>query len=99
MRTIEFSRLRKSPLDNIRESRIFNMMKTTPYFRNIVMPKRPYVSESLCRDVIENAVRREVQQDGRIRYWGRVGERWLRVVVLDDDETLHNAFYDRRFTP
>lgn len=78
---------------------MISTMKTTPYFRNTVQPKRPYVTESLCREVIANAVRREVQPDGRIRYWGRVGERWLRVVVLEDDETLHNAFYDRRFRP
>ena len=40
-----------------------------------------------------------MQPNGRIRYWGRVGERWLRVVVLEDGKTLHNAFYDRRFKP
>ncbi len=74
-------------------------VKTTAYFRNTVQVKRPYVTEAICREVIAKAVRREVQADGRIRYWGRVGERWLRVVVLEDDETLHNAFYDRRFTP
>ncbi len=74
-------------------------MKTTPCFRNIVQPKRPYVTKALCRDAIAHAVRREVQSDGRIRYWGRVGECWLRAVVLEDGETLHNAFYDRRFKP
>ncbi|MGB1109727.1 MAG: hypothetical protein ACPG4N_05200 [Gammaproteobacteria bacterium] len=74
-------------------------MKTTPYFRNTVQVKRPYVTEALCRQVIDQAVRREEQPDGRIRYWGRAGERWLRVVLLADDETLHNAFFDRRFTP
>ena len=74
-------------------------------FRNVVLskaslhPKPPYVTETLCHDVIANAVRSEVQPDGRIRYWGQVGERWLRVVVLEDGETLHNAFYDRRFKP
>ena len=78
---------------------MIKFMITTPYFRNTVQPKRPYVSEALCREVIANAVRREVQPDGRIRYWGRVGDRWLRVVVLEDGETLHNAFYDRRFKP
>ncbi len=74
-------------------------MKTTSYFRNMVLRKRPYVTEALCREVIANAVRREEQPDGRIRYWGRVGGRWMRVVLLPDDVTLHNAFYDRRFKP
>ena len=41
--------------------------------------------------------------DGRIRWWGRImvaGEarpRYLRVVTLDDGETVHNAFFDRNF--
>jgi len=74
-------------------------MKATPYFRDIVLSKRPYVTEAICREAIAHAVRREVQPDGRIRYWSRVDGRWLRVVVLEDGETLHNAFYDRRFKP
>ena len=74
-------------------------MKTTPYFRNVIQQKRPYVTEAICREVIARAVRRETQPDGRIRYWGKVGERWMRVVTLEDGETLLNAFYDRRFRP
>ena len=72
-------------------------MKTTNYFQNVVKVKRPYVTEQLCLQVIDNAVRYEKQDDGRIRYWGKVGKRWLRVVVLEDGETLHNAFFDRGF--
>lgn len=48
-------------------------------------------------------MRREVQADGRIRHWGVVvdprdgKERVLRVVTLEDGETIHNAFFDRGF--
>ena len=48
-------------------------------------------------------LRREVQPDGRVRFWGeamRPGEdtpRILRVVTLADGETVHNAFFDRGF--
>jgi len=28
-----------------------------------------------------------------------MGNRFLRVVLLPDCETIHNAFFDRRFTP
>jgi hypothetical protein len=48
-------------------------------------------------------LRREVQPDGRIRCWGEVtlpGEaaaRILRVVLLEDGETVHNAFLDRNY--
>ncbi len=41
-----------------------------------------------------------VQVDGRVRYWGIVdglGGRVLRVVTLEDGETVHNAFPDRNF--
>jgi len=41
-----------------------------------------------------------VQADGRIRRWAKIAEmdnRYLRVVLLEDGETVHNAFFDRRF--
>jgi len=74
-------------------------MKTTGYFTNNVLAKRDYLTLELCQSVIENAVKKEVQADGRIRVWGQVGERWMRVVLLEDGETIHNAFFDRRFKP
>ncbi len=50
--------------------------------------------------VIANPIAEVVQQDGRIRRWGLVPEmdnRTLRVVLLPDGETVHNAFFDRSF--
>jgi hypothetical protein len=78
-------------------------MKTTRYFEEQVLRKRPYIECEWCREVLAAPVRREVQADGRIRFWGRIlvkGEarpRFLRVVTLDDGETVHNAFFDRNF--
>ena len=48
---------------------------------------------------MRNPVRTEVQSDGRIRYWAFVEElgKYLRVVTLEDGETIHNAMPDRRF--
>jgi hypothetical protein len=43
-----------------------------------------------------------VQADGRVRRWRRIPEadaRWLRVVLLPDGRTIHNAFFDRGFHP
>jgi len=68
-----------------------------------VLRKRPYLSIELCRAVLREPLRREVQEDGRIRHWARVtlpGEttgRILRVVTLEDGETIHNAFLDRGY--
>jgi hypothetical protein len=41
----------------------------------------------------------ETQADGRIRKWARIAEagKILRVIVLEDGETVHNAFFDRSF--
>jgi hypothetical protein len=52
--------------------------------------------------VIERPVREVIQADGRIRRWARIeemGGRHLRVVLLPDGETVHNAFFDRSFEP
>lgn len=41
----------------------------------------------------------ETQPDGRIRHWVFISEldKYLRVVTLEDGETVHNAFPDRNF--
>jgi hypothetical protein len=45
------------------------------------------------------------QDDGRIRLWALIAEeegrflRFLRVVLLPDRETVHNAFSDSSFEP
>jgi hypothetical protein len=78
-------------------------MKTTRYFEEQVLPRRPYIKIEWCEATLAHPVRREVQEDGRIRHWGAVllsGEivaRYLRVVTLSDGETVHNAFFDRGF--
>jgi hypothetical protein len=49
---------------------------------------------------IQTPVREEVQNDGRIRRWVRIPEmnnRVLHVILLEDGETVHNAFFDRSF--
>lgn len=78
-------------------------MKTTRYFDEQVLRKRPYIQRAWCEQVIAAPLRRDVQSDGRIRFWGRIPEnkearpRFLRVVTLEDGETVHNAFFDRNF--
>jgi hypothetical protein len=50
---------------------------------------------------LERPIREVVQSDGRIRRWAYIASehKYLRVVLLDDGETIHNAFFDRRFVP
>jgi hypothetical protein len=50
--------------------------------------------------VIDHPVTEVIQEDGRIRRWAAIEEmdgRYLRVILLPDGETVHNAFFDRRF--
>jgi hypothetical protein len=74
----------------------------TPYFENQVMRKRPYLTKDMCIRVIRSAIRAELQENDRYRFWGSVDElggRFLRVITLSDKLTIHNAFLDRRFRP
>ena len=74
-------------------------MKTTRYFEEQVLPKRAYIRREWCEQAVRMPLRREVQPDGRIRHWIFVRElgKYLRVVTLEDGETIHNAFPDRDF--
>jgi hypothetical protein len=78
-------------------------MKTTRYFEEQVLRKRPYIDREWCAAAVADPIRRETQEDGRIRFWREVtlaGEpepHVLRVVTLEDGETVHNAFFDRNF--
>jgi hypothetical protein len=81
------------------EERTGPPMKTTRYFEEQVLRKRPYIRREWCEQVLRHPAHRETQEDGRVRYWGHIPElgRHLRVVTLEDGETVHNAFPDCRF--
>ncbi len=75
-------------------------MKFTLYFlytRN--RTDRSCIKEEWIRNAIDNPLRTEVQKDGRTRKWIYVKEidKYLRVILLSDGVTVHNAFFDRSF--
>ena len=78
-------------------------MKVTRYFEAIrSRPDRAIIREEWIENAIRAPIRETIQADGRIRRWVLVPEmenRFLRVVLLPDGETVHNAFFDRRFAP
>jgi len=78
-------------------------MKTTAYFDAMrTRPDRENILEEWIERAIEAPFHQEVQKDGRIRRWIQVPEmenRYLRVILLEDGETVHNTFFDRRFKP
>lgn len=74
-------------------------MKSTRYFENEVLRKRPEIRMDWVKEVIDYPDKREVQEDGRIRFWKWIDEaqKYMRVITLEDGETVHNAFFDRSF--
>ncbi len=76
-------------------------MKTTQYFQYTRQrPDRVMILDEWIEHVIKHPIREQIQSDGRIRLWARIVEmenRVLRVILLEDGETVHNAFFDRNF--
>ena len=78
-------------------------MKTTRYFDAVwTRPDRAIIKAEWIQFVIDNPIREQIQEDGRLRRWAQIQEmenRYLRVILLEDGETVHNAFFDRGFQP
>jgi hypothetical protein len=77
-------------------------VKVTQYFKAMrSRPDRATIKLEWIEHVINQPIKETIQKDGRIRRWASIqeaGGRYLRVILLSDGETVHNAFFDRRFT-
>ena len=73
----------------------------TRYFAFDVLLRRPYLDPLEIMRIIARPERRQVQRDGRIRLWGYAAsvDAYLRIVLLPDAGTVHNAFVDEDFSP
>ena len=77
-------------------------MRYTEYFLHMrTRPDRAGIREHWIRRALLAPERIALQGDGRMRLWEYIPEagRYLRVIVLSDGQTVHNAFFDRRFRP
>jgi hypothetical protein len=75
-------------------------MKSTQYFLHVRQrPDRAKIKMEWIEDTVRNPDYTEIQLDGRIRKWKNIQEqgKFLRVILLSDGETVHNAFFDRSF--
>lgn len=76
-------------------------MKTTKYFQATrVRPDRATIKNEWIQHVVRFPEKEHIQADGRIKRWARIEQmedRYLRVVLLPDGETVHNAFFDRGY--
>ena len=75
-------------------------MKFTHYFlHTTVRADRREIKMEWIEQAFHFPVKEEIQTDGRIRRWAKIEEnqKFLRIVLLEDGVTLHNAFFDRSF--
>lgn len=75
-------------------------MRFTQYFLHMRQrPDRAKIKMEWIEEAVKNADYTEVQSDGRIGKWRKIqGQgKYLRVILLSDGETIHNAFLDRSF--
>jgi len=75
-------------------------MKKTQYFEYTrKRPDRAQIKDKWIKHVIDNPERTQIQSDGRIRKWAKIAEvnKYLRVILLEDCETVHNVFFDRSY--
>ena len=76
-------------------------MKTTKYFQTIRSRKdRSVIKDEWIQHVMDNPECEQIQADGLIRRWAKIDAmqgKYLRVILLQDAETVHNAFFDRGY--
>jgi len=75
-------------------------MKTTKYFEfTREREDRKNIKDEWIIFVANNPIKTVIQSDGRVKKWAYIKDvkKYLRIILLEDGETVHNAFFDRRF--
>jgi len=51
------------------------------------------------KEIMKRSTQYRVQSDGRIKKWAHIQDagKVLRVILLEDGQTVHNAFFDRSY--
>ncbi len=74
--------------------------KVTEYFKYTRSRlDRVEIKDEWILKVINQPIMVKKQSDGRYKKQAYIEEvdKYLRVILLEDEETVHNAFFDRRF--
>jgi hypothetical protein len=88
--------------DSVRPRRLAGVVARPLNFTVRSRPDRALIQDAWIQRAVTSPIRQTIQKDGRIRRWCQVPEmdnRYLRVILLPDGETIHNAFFDRDFAP
>jgi hypothetical protein len=75
-------------------------MKCTQYFLFVRQRSdRKGIGEEWILETMGNPSKTVEQSDGRIKKWKYIEDvgKYLRVILLEDGETVHNAFFDRGY--
>jgi hypothetical protein len=75
-------------------------MKFTEYFNfTRQRPDRAGIKLEWIEFTFSKPDHEEMQTDGRVRRWAFIKEadKFLRIVILEDKQTIHNAFFDSSF--
>jgi len=75
-------------------------LKFTDYFQYTrLRPDRAEIKLEWIEFVFYHPDFEQIQLDGRIRRWAYIkeAEKYLRIVILEDKLTIHNAFFDRSY--
>jgi hypothetical protein len=74
------------------------VVKTTRYFE-FRIKDRPEIRREWCEAVLRLHEKELQQDDGKYQMWGYIAEagKYLRVITLEDRETVDNAFFDRSY--
>lgn len=70
-------------------------------FEVMARADRRAITPDMIIAVLEKPVRRLVQPNGRVRYWGLARELggYLSVITLGDGHTVHTYYVDEEFRP
>jgi len=73
-------------------------VKFHPYFDRS-RGRHPLVTRAIAERIANSPEHEVVQDDGRIRRWGysETLDKYIRVILLPDGETILNAFPDRDY--
>jgi len=75
-------------------------MRKTQYFEYTrKRPGRAQIKDKWIKYAIDNPEKIKIQSDGRISKWAKIIEvnKYLRVILLENRETVHNTFFDRSY--
>jgi hypothetical protein len=82
--------------------RTLALVKETRYFQYTRRrPDRREILDDWIEAAINTPIAEQVRSDGQLRRWVYIESvgKYLRVILMPDGETVHNAFFDRGFTP